>query len=181
MLNAEPLAAQPHFHLSMNLDNVNLPALNETLMAYAGVDVGRGTFRMAAEMAGHEGGFQGYVKPFFENLDFKNVADKDKGLGSRIWEHLVQVFSWVVKNKARDQVGTRIPFEGRFGDPKVGFWVTVRNLFHHGFIRAFNPTVEGSIQADNILPNGKSATGEDVGAVKTDPRGTKPVPDKPPK
>ena len=50
--NAEPLAVRPHFHLSMNVDNVNLPALNDSLMAYVGVDVGRGTFRMAAEMAG---------------------------------------------------------------------------------------------------------------------------------
>lgn len=169
MLNAEPLAAQPHFHLSMNVDNVDLPALNDSLMAYVGVDVGRGTFRMAAEMAGRDGGFQGYVKPFFENIDFKNVADKDKGVGKRIWEHLVQVFAWVVKNKARDQVGTRIPFEGKFGDSKMGFWSTIRNLFRHGFVRAFNPTVEGSIQADNILPDGKSANGQDVSAVKTDP------------
>jgi hypothetical protein len=180
MLNAEPLAAEPHFHLNMNVDNVNLPALNESLMAYAGVDVGKGTFRMAAEVAGRGGGFQGYVKPFFENLDFKNVADKDKGLRSRIWEHLVEVFSWIVKNKARDQVGTRIPFEGRFGDPKIGFWATIRNLFRHGFVRAFNPTVEGSIQADKILPDGKSAPGStDVADVKTDPRGTKPNPTKP--
>ncbi len=169
LLNAEPLAAQPHFHLSVNLDNVNLPALNESLMAYVGVDVGKGTFRMAAEMGGRDGGFQGYVKPFFENVDFKNVTDKDKKLGARIWEHLVQVFAWVVKNKARDQVGTRIPFEGRFGDAKMGFWSTVKNLFRHGFVRAFNPTVEGSIEPDNVLPDGKSANGQDVAAVKSDP------------
>lgn len=172
LLDAEPLADQPHFHLSFKLDNVNLPALNEDLKAYAKVDVGRGTFRIAGEMAGRDGGFQGYVKPFFENLDFHNVEDNDKGVGSRLWEHIVAGFAWLVKNKSTGQVATRIPFEGKFGDSKVGFLKTVANLFRHGFIQAFHPTVEGVLHADNILPNGKSANGQDVSAnVNDSPRG----------
>ena len=162
VLDAEPLAAEPHFHVSLKLDNVNLPALNESLKAYAHVDVGRGTFRLVGEMAGRDGGFQGYVKPFFENVDFHNLEDKDKGIGSRIWKHLVAGAAWLVKDKARDQVATRIPFEGKFGDAKVGLFATITNLFRHGFIRAFNPTVEGSVHADNVLPTGKSADGNAV-------------------
>jgi len=168
MLNAEPLALEPHFHLSVKLDNVDLPALNETLKAYANVDVGRGTFRLAGEMAGRDGGFQGYVKPFFENLDFHNIEDKDKGIGHAIWERIVAAAAWIVKNKSRDQVATRIPFEGRFGDSKVGVFATIANLFRHGFVRAFNPTVEGSLHADKILPNGKSADGKGVEAPPPD-------------
>jgi hypothetical protein len=157
LLNAEPLAAEPHFHLTLELDNVNLPALNESLRAYANVDVGRGTFRLVGEMAGRDGGFQGYVKPFFEDLDFRNIEDKEKGVGALVWERFVAVFTWVVKDKSRDQLATRIPFEGKFGDAKVGLLATIANLFRHGFIRAFNPTVEGSVNAANILPSGKSA------------------------
>ena len=167
-LEAEPLAAKPHFHLSLKLDQVNLPALNESLKAYANVDVGRGTFRLVGEMAGRDGGFQGYVKPFFEDLDFHNVEDKDKGIGTQIWEHIVAGLAWLVKNKARDQVATRIPFEGKFGDAKLGLFATITNLFRHGFIRAFNPTVEDSVRADNVLPSGKSADGKDVAKNKPD-------------
>src|ERR1035437_7989913 len=148
-LAAEPLADEPHFHLSLKLDDVNLPALNESLRAYAGVDVGRGTFRLVAEMAGRDGGFQGYVKPFFENVDFHNAEDKDKGIGARVWKDLVAGAAWLVKDKERDQVATRIPFEGKFADAKVGLFATFTNLFRHGFIRAFNPIVEGSVHADN--------------------------------
>jgi hypothetical protein len=169
-VEAEPLANQPHFHLSAKLDNVNLPALNDSLRGIAKVDVGRGTFRLAAEMAAKDGGFQGYVKPFFEDIDFRNIEDKEKPVFSRVWEHVVQGLAWLVKNKSRDQVGTRIPFQGRFGDTKVGMWTTVRNLFRHGFIRAFNPTIEGSINPDNILPSGQSATAPNVADVKTDPQ-----------
>jgi hypothetical protein len=170
---AEPLAPQPHFHLSAKLDGVNLPDLNESLKAYANVDVGRGTFQMAAEMAGKDGGFQGYVKPFFEDLDFNNLEDKRKNVFSRIWENVVGGLAWLVKNKPRDQVGTRIPFQGRFGDPKVGLWTTITNLFRHGFVRAFNPTVEGSVNPDNVLPSGNSADGKSVADKKED----RPAPD----
>jgi len=159
LLVAEPLAEQPHFHLSLKLDNVNLPALNESLRAYANVDVGRGTFRLVGEMAGRDGGFQGYLKPFFEDLDFHSIEDRKKGFGALLWKRLVATFAWVVKDKSRDQLATRIPFEGKFGDAKIGLFATVANLFRHGFIRAFNPTVEGSVHADKILPSGKSAAG----------------------
>lgn len=159
VLRAEPLAAEPHFHLSLKLDQVNLPALNESLMAYANVDVSQGTFRLVGEMAAKDGGFQGYVKPFFEDLDFSNVEDKEKGIGAQIWERLVAAFAWVVKDKSRDQVATRVPFEGKFGDAKVGLLATIANLFRHGFIQAFNPTVEGSVRADKVQPDGKSAEG----------------------
>ena len=167
-VEADPLAPQPHFHLSVKVDHVNLPALNESLRAYANVDVRRGTFRMAAEMAGRDGGFQGYVKPFFENVDFNNLDENRKGVFSRVWENMVQGLAWLVKNKARDQVGTRIPFQGRFGDPQIGLAATIVNLFRHGFIRAFNPTVEGTVHAANVLPSGESADGKKVSEVKGD-------------
>ena len=162
VLDAEPLADQPHFHLSLKLDQVNLPALNEILMAYAKVDVGAGTFQLVAEMAGKDGGFQGYVKPFFENLDFKNLKDEDKGFAAQIWEKMVAGVAHLVKDKSRDQVATRIPFEGKFGDAKVGMFATIMNLFRHGFIKAFNPIVEDSVKTENVLPDGKSADGNDV-------------------
>lgn len=167
-VEADPLADQPHFHLSAKIDKVNLPELNESLRAYANVDVGRGTFRMAAEMAGKDGGFQGYVKPFFEDLDFNNLEDGRKGVFSRVWENVVQGLAWLVKNKSRDQVGTRIPFQGRFGDAKMGLGTTIVNLFRHGFIRAFNPTIEGSVKANNVLPTGGSADGKKVAETKDD-------------
>ena len=176
---AEPLAAEPHFHLTLKLDDVNLPAMNELLRAYAHVDVGRGTFRLVAEMAGRDGGFQGYVKPFFEDVDFHTTDDKDKGIGARIWKEIVASAAWLVKDKARDQLATRIPFEGKFVDAKVGLFATFTNLFRHGFIRAFNPIVEGSVHADNVLPSGKSADGNDVAKNKPDGNPTKKDPPKP--
>ena len=168
LVTAEPLADEPHFHLSLKLDKVNLPELNESLKAYAYVEVSRGTFSLVGEMAGRDGGFQGYVKPFFEDLDFKKIEDKETGLGSRIWERVVAAAAWVVKDKARDQLATRIPFEGKFGDAKAGLFATIATLYQHGFLHAFSPTVENSVHADNVLPNGKSEDGKDVAKDASD-------------
>jgi hypothetical protein len=168
VVTAEPLADEPHFHLSLKLDKVNLPELNESLKAYAHVEVSRGTFSLVGEMAGRDGGFQGYVKPFFEDLDFKAIEDKEKGIGSRIWERVVAAAAWVVKDKARDQLATRIPFEGKFGDAKAGLFATIATLYRHGFLHAFSPTVENSVHADNVLPSGKSADGKDVAKNASD-------------
>jgi hypothetical protein len=152
LVDAEPLAAKPHFHLSLKLEHVNLPALNESLKSIANVDVGRGTFELVVEMAGRDGAFEGYVKPFFTDLDFHSAEDKHKSIGSRLWERMVAGVAWLVKNKPRNQVATRVPFQGEFGDSQVGLWATVRNLFRHGFIRAFNPVVEGSVDPDKVPP-----------------------------
>lgn len=160
LVQAEPLADKPHFHLSLKMTRVNLVALNESLKSVANVDVGGGTFDLVMEMAGRKGAFEGYVKPFFNHLDFHDISGQHKSIGDRLWERVVAGVAWLVKNKPRDQVATRIPFQGEFGSSQVGLWATIRNLFRHGFIRAFNPVVEGSVNPDKVpapsqLGNGK--------------------------
>ena len=56
-----------------------------------------------------------------------------------------------MKNKSRDQVGTRIPFQGRFGDPQVGLWTTITNLFRHGFVDRVVPRAELRAELAAIL------------------------------
>ena len=65
--------------------------------------------------------------------------------------------------------------EGRFGDPKIGLWTTIANTFRHGFVQAFNPTVEGSVRAANVRPDGKSTAKPDVSDVKDDTRAGAPT------
>jgi hypothetical protein len=59
VLAAESLAAEPHFHLNLKLNDVNLPALNESLKAYAHVDVAAGPFASWARWRGATAGFRG--------------------------------------------------------------------------------------------------------------------------
>jgi hypothetical protein len=119
--------------------------LNDFLLAYGNVDVSRGEFQLFMEVAAAEGKYDGYIKPFFDDVDFKNVSDEDKNVGQRIWENVVSGLSKLVKNKPRDQVATRIPFSGEFGDTDVGVLATIGNLLRHGFGRALAERFEGRV------------------------------------
>jgi hypothetical protein len=144
----EPLAAQPHFLLKLELEQVSLPALNDFLRAYGGVDVSAGTFNGYLEMTARNGHFEGYFKPFFENVDFKDAAGQDKALGEQIWEGAVRFFAFVFKNHRRDQVATRIPFAGEFGQTQVGAWETFVNLLRHAFVRPWPEKLESRTRPD---------------------------------
>ncbi|ATC63202.1 hypothetical protein CMV30_04115 [Nibricoccus aquaticus] len=141
------LAQQPRFKLNLELINVDLPALNDFLLAYGNVDVASGDFQLFLEVAAAEGQYEGYVKPFFDHLDFKNVEDKSKPVTQRLWEKMVSGLSTFLKNKPRDQVATRIPFSGEFGETDVGILATIGNLIRHGFGRALSERLEGQIFA----------------------------------
>ena len=141
------LAERPRFSLNLELINVDLPELNDFLLAYGNVDVSRGDFQLFLEVAAADGKYEGYVKPFFDDLEFENVADKSKPVTQRLWENVVAALSGLLKNKERDQVATRIPFSGEFGETDVGILATIGNLIRHGFGRALSERLEGEIFA----------------------------------
>jgi len=155
-IRAEPLADQPHFELNLQLENVSLPALNDFLRAYGNVDVASGDFKAYLEVAAHGGRFEGYVKPFFTNVKFTDLAEKD--VGQKIWQFLVSSFVHLFKNTPRDQLASRIPFSGQFGRTDVGVWASLTSMFHNGFVQALPAKLEHSMKSEKIHPAG--GTGE---------------------
>jgi hypothetical protein len=139
---AAPLAPQPRFEVDFEMIDVNLPALNDYLRAYGRVDVSRGRLQLFAEMSARDGRFEGYVKPLFDDVTFAELTPSDKGLVDLLWERVVAGLVTLFKNKERDQLGTRIPFEGEIGDPEIGIWRTLGNLVRHGFVRALTEGLE---------------------------------------
>ncbi|MET0262457.1 MAG: DUF748 domain-containing protein [Rariglobus sp.] len=131
-----PLADQPTFNIKLDVQDVNLVALNDFLEAYANVDVSAGKFQLYVEVNAAGGAFEGYIKPFLDHVEFKNLSDESKGIFRRMWEGIVSGVSSIVKNDDRDQVATRIPFSGNFEKTKVGVWSTIVHLVRHGFGRA---------------------------------------------
>jgi hypothetical protein len=151
---AEPLAAQPHFLVKLELEAVALPALNDFLRAYGGVDVRAGTFNGYLEMVARNGRFEGYFKPFFQDVDFTDIAGQEKSLGAQVWEGMVRFFAFVFKNHSRDQVATRIPFSGEFGRPEFSAWETFVNVLRHAFVRPWPERLESK-----TVPAGETSEG----------------------
>jgi len=139
----EPLAPQPRFHLRLKIDKLSLPAINQFLLAYGQVDVSAGEFTGYLEMVAREGRYQGYFKPFFEDLRFSSPKDREKPLLARLWENIVALTAKLMKNDETGQVALRVPFEGEFGDTRVRRWESIKTLLRNAFVEALKEGLDG--------------------------------------
>ncbi|MDB6167430.1 MAG: hypothetical protein JWM88_294 [Verrucomicrobia bacterium] len=142
-VQADPAAETPRFHAQFAVTGVNLPELNDVLLAYAKADVARGTFEFESEVTAQGGAYNGYVKPFFKDLDFKTVSDKDKSPMQLLAKKAVSAVTQVFKNKSENKVATKAPISGNFEKNNVDVWTTVANLFRNAFVQAIREGFEG--------------------------------------
>jgi len=152
----EPLADKPHFEINLELTKMVLPSLNDFLHAYAGVTVAQGRFELYSQMAMNNGHYEGYVKPFFNDL--RLVESADEPLGERIKTRLFALFAEFAKNGKTQQVATRIPFSGEDGALDIHTWKSIENGLHHGFVKALSHGFEGTANPDKVAsaaPGGK--------------------------
>jgi hypothetical protein len=150
----EPLAIEPHFLAKLELEKVSLPALNEFLRAYGGIDVSKGWFNVYVEGVSRHGHYEGYIKPFFDQVDFSQPKGESRPFKQVVWEWFVSSFATIFKNHPRDEVATRIPFSGEFKNLDMHTWETIKNLLRHAFI---HPLAK---KLDSQAPGGVGAKDE---------------------
>jgi hypothetical protein len=164
-MRLNPLEADPAFDLNLSLTNVDLTALNPMLEAYGKVDVKRGTFEVFSEIYAEDGKFEGYVKPFFRDLDvFEFKTDNENPL-KMAWQAIVAGAMKLFKNHDKDQVATKIPIRGEIGAAKAEIWTTVANVLKNAFVQAFSPTIDKEIGPQvGLSKETREATGKGKGA-----------------
>lgn len=143
-LNAE-LAAntdikQPTFSEKVRLTNIPAVGLNSFLAKYGSVYAKSGTLDFYTEMVSKEGHFEGYLKPYFQNLAFEPVP-KDRGTLAAIWSSFANGLKDLVTND-EGVVATEVPVKGNYKDPDVGFLTaaigTVKNAYLEALAKGFN-------------------------------------------
>ena len=142
-LKLDPVAYDPHFALTFELRNQQLPPINHLLLAYADADVSRGTVEVFSEINAEDGAYNGYLKPLFRDLNFQTASDKNKNVGEVLKEKLVETVASMLKNEAVDQVATKAPFAGNFADDELDVWETIVNLLRNAFVQAIRGGLEG--------------------------------------
>jgi hypothetical protein len=139
----DPFSDPVKFDLDAGLERVDLKQLNPLLRMAADIDVESGTGSVYAEARAADGAFQGYVKPILKDLNVLDGAkEKSSSLGQKVKEGLADVVGSIFKNDEQKSVGARVPFEGRFDNPKIGLWTAVGTVLRHAFVRALTPGVE---------------------------------------
>ena len=146
------LRDKPAFDASIKIDTVDLTALNDVLEAYANVDLEKGVFSMISEINVDKAQVDGYIKPFFENLevfDFEQDVkqEEEKGFFGKVWEALVGLGSEVIENQPKERVASRVPIEGNLENTDPDVSVAVWNIFKNAFVEVIEKEFESLAQA----------------------------------
>ncbi len=149
-MKLDPMAGSPTFDMNTELKNTNLVALNEFLQAYAKIDVNKGTFGLYAEVAAKEGKFIGYVKPLIKDLDILGKEDRGDNIFRKIWEGIAAGVGQVFKNQDKDQIATKIPFEGKIENLDTNVWYAVVNILKNAFVQALVPSIDREINLTSV-------------------------------
>jgi len=152
-LKLAPLAVEPTFYLSGELQNLQLYTLNDFLQAYADVRVSQGSLSVFTEMTGSDGYFKGYVKPIAKDIQI--LKRKKDNFPHRVWEAAVAGATKLFENPPKSQVATQIPFSGKFSSPEMGTWTAIGYLLRNAFVQALQPQLNHSIHFGDASPEAK--------------------------
>jgi hypothetical protein len=125
---------QPTFSEKLRLNNIPAIGLNSFLAKYGSIYAKSGTLDFYTEMVSKEGHFDGYVKPYFQNLAFEPVP-KDRGTLAAIWSGIANGLKDLVTNDA-GVVATEVPVHGSYKDPDVAFWSAAFGIVKNAYIEA---------------------------------------------
>lgn len=148
-VSLDPLKKEPTFDLNAGIKNVSMVNLNNFLRAYANVDVSKGTFGLYTEFAAKDGGFSGYVKPLLQDLDIVQWKKSEGSVPQIAWETIVAGFAQIFTNHSKNQIATKIPYEGTFNNSTIGIFAAVKYVLVNAFIQALNPTIDNTINISN--------------------------------
>jgi hypothetical protein len=157
----DPWAAEPTFNLDASARRVPLVAFNGYTDEYGKFDFEKGRLSVFLEVAAAAGKFEGYVKPLLKDVEIADPPgdDPEEPWWRKAWEVVVGGASEVVENQPKEQVASKIPFQGEFEDPKVGVLSAMAELLRNAFIRALRPTIDRDVDEGDVqeLKAGKLA------------------------
>jgi hypothetical protein len=140
-LKANPATKWPEFTTAFSLKNIDLPSLNQLLRWEWNIDVKKGMFDMSSEVAARGGHFKGYVKPVISNLQMTDLR-QERNAGKAAEEAAVGSVFQLFKNRPKDRMTEKIPFEGSFSNQHIGLGEAVFSILKNAFVKAFVPNFD---------------------------------------
>lgn len=167
------LAKQPTFDLNTEMKGLNLVLLNDFLREYGNFDVKKGTFSMYGEFAAKNGRFGGYVKPLLKDLDVVQWNKEEGNFTQILWETAVGAVAEVLQNQRKEQLATKIPINGSFDNAHVNKWHAISYVLRNAFLQALRPSIDNSININNMKGDGKKTFLERVFSKDPDKKETR--------
>jgi len=141
-----PARAGPDFDLSVRIGDTPLTAMNDLLRAYGKFDVVGGTFSMYTQLKVHGGRVDGYLKPFFSDVDvYDRRQDRSKSLFHKAYEAIVGALSNLLENPGSDKLATKATISGPVGGSSMNTLQTIVRLIQNAFFKAILPGFERAV------------------------------------
>ncbi|MBS9524658.1 DUF748 domain-containing protein [Litoribacter ruber] len=140
------LKAHPDMDANIELEGVDLTALNDFTEAYAKFTFSEGQMYVGTEIVMKDGVFEGYTKPIFSNVKISDQREEDQSFWRRAWEGIVGAAFGLFENPEEEQVATRIPFEGDTTGTDTKLIPTIFNVFRNAFIEAFQKDLDHELE-----------------------------------
>jgi len=139
-LNFRPQQGGPDVDLHLKVDETRMTSLNDLLRSYGDFDVSAGVFSLVTELHIKNDTLTGYLKPFFRDMQvYDKRKDKDSPIMHKVYEKLVGAAAWLLQNRSRQEVATRVAIHGSLKNPQTSTWQIVGELFKNAFFKALLP------------------------------------------
>ena len=136
----------PDFDLYVKIEETRLTTLNDVLRAYGDFDVVDGEFSLVTELHVKNGEINGYVKPFFKDMDvYDRRQDKKQGGGQQLYEKLVGGIARLFENQPRQEIATKADISGPVEDPETNTWQIIAAVIRNAFFKAILPHFEKEV------------------------------------
>jgi hypothetical protein len=123
------------------LESFQLPMANQFLKKNVPLTFVHGSADVFAEAKSEGGQIDGYIKPFFNELDVIKTDEEFKGTKHWAFEVVTAISNILLKNTKQNSMATRIPF--RFGKGmEVDTGEAIEKALQHGYETKIKPGLE---------------------------------------
>lgn len=126
---------------------MELTALNELLKDKLPLTFTKGKMDLYAEAKSEDGKVEGYLKPFFKDLDFMGNERDFKGVKHWGIELGGALTNFILKNVSSDSAATKIPFSFH-KQMQVDKGEALEKAIEHGFDEKLSPGIENKWEID---------------------------------
>ncbi|MGD9897160.1 MAG: DUF748 domain-containing protein [Candidatus Methylacidiphilaceae bacterium] len=134
---------RPDIDLQVAIQGTEMAAMSDLFKAYGKFDVKSGLFSFYSELKIRGTEIDGYVKPFFKNMEiYDRDLEKRPDLSRWIYVKTMSGLSKALKNR-RKEVATRARISGSTSNLDIDLMEVIGNLIRNALIEAINPGFEG--------------------------------------
>jgi hypothetical protein len=150
------------FDLKLQIEDTHLPAMNDLLQAYLGLDTAAGTFSLFSEIEIRGNSISGYIRPFFIDIDIPAPEDEeDKPVIQKVYEWLVGAVLTLLEGP-EDELATHVDITGTVDDPEASTLQIIINLILNAFFNIILPGFEGEVEGLQGRPQEEDAAEENA-------------------